>query len=173
MSGPHDSSSLSACQVEIITALGMDKSLVSNKGSRVSLETIWKCYTAITKAISGVGGTDWESGKKPTDSEIIGIYNSKLVFYDQSKVLQHVRHYSDMVEWLERSDADQADETTNFSKQFTLLKTWRGGLYRNSPNLIGRGRRRLLSNLILRKAGNMMMVMNLVVLLLKGFIRSQ
>ena len=90
MSGPHDSSSLSAHQVEIITALDMDKSLVGSKGSRVSLETIWKRYTAITKAISGVGDTNWELGKKPTDSEVIGIYSSKLVFYDQSKVLQHV-----------------------------------------------------------------------------------
>ena len=116
MSGPHDSSSLSARHVEIMTALDMDKSLVSNKGSRVSLETIWKCYIEITKAISRVGDIDWELGKKPTDSEVIGIYSSKSVYYDHSKVLQHVRRHFDMVEWLERSDADQtdqADETTS------------------------------------------------------------
>lgn len=90
----------------------MDQSLISNKGSRVSLETIWKRYTSITKAISIVSSSDWDSGKKPTDSEIIAIYSSKSVFYDQSKVLQHVRIYPEMIEWLERLD-DQADETTS------------------------------------------------------------
>ena len=86
-------------------ALDMDQGLISNKGTRVSLETMWKRYIAITKAISRVGETDWELGKKPTDSEVIGIYGSKSVFYDQAKVLQHVRLYSEMVEWLERPDS--------------------------------------------------------------------
>jgi hypothetical protein len=102
----------SARQLEIMSVLDMDQSLISNKGSRVSLETIWKRYTSITKAISIVSSSDWDSGKKPTDSEIIAIYSSKSVFYDQSKVLQHVRIYPEMIEWLERLD-DQADETTS------------------------------------------------------------
>lgn len=115
-----DGSSLSARQVEIMTALDMDKSLVNNKGSRVSLETIWKRYITILKAISRVGDIDWESGKKPTDSEVIGIYSSKSVFYDQSKVLQHIRRHSDMVEWLERSDADQADQADQADETTSL-----------------------------------------------------
>jgi hypothetical protein len=107
-----------------MTALDMDESLVSDKGSRVSLETTWKRYTTIIKAISMVGETDWESGKKPTDSEVIGIYSSKSVFYDGAKVLQHVRIYSDMVEWLERSDsADDVDETTSLWGYYKAVYT--------------------------------------------------
>lgn len=87
-SKPLDKSS--ARQLEIMSVLDMDQSLISIKGSRVSLETIWKRYTSITKAISIISSSDWDSGKKPTDSEIIAIYSSKSVYYDQSKVLQHV-----------------------------------------------------------------------------------
>jgi hypothetical protein len=94
-----------------MSVLDMDQGLVSIKGSRVSLETIWKRYTVITKAISMVSNTDWEMGKKPTDSEVIGVYGSKSVFYDQLKVLQHVRKYPELIEWLERSE-DQVEETT-------------------------------------------------------------
>lgn len=107
---PFDNSS--ARQLEIISVLDMDQSLINNKGSRVSLETIWKRYTAITKAISMVSSSDWESGRKPTDSEIIAIYSSKSVFYDQSKVLQHVRLFPRMIDWLERLE-DDVDETTS------------------------------------------------------------
>ena len=102
----------SARQLEIISVLDMDQSLINNKGSRVSLETIWKRYTAITKAISMVSSSDWESGRKPTDSEIIAIYSSKSAFYDQSKVLQHVRLFPSMIDWLERLEED-VDETTS------------------------------------------------------------
>jgi hypothetical protein len=109
-SKPLDKSS--ARQLEIMSVLDMDQSLISKKGSRVSLETIWKRYTSITKAISMVSSSDWDSGKKPTDSEIITIYNSKSVFYDQSKVLQHLPVYPEMIDWLERLE-DQVDETTS------------------------------------------------------------
>lgn len=60
-----------------------------------------------------VGDTDWELGKKPTDSEVIAIYSSKSVFYDQAKILQHVPRFPEMVAWLERSNMDQASETTS------------------------------------------------------------
>jgi hypothetical protein len=109
-SKPVDNSS--ARQLEIISVLDMDQSIINNKGTRVSLEIIWKRYTAITKAISMVSGSDWESGRKPTDSEIIAIYSSKSVYYDQSKVLQHVRLFPTMIEWLERLE-DDVDETTS------------------------------------------------------------
>lgn len=127
MSKPLASSSVSSRHVEIMTALDMDQGLVSKRGSRVSLETIWKRYTTITKAISRVGSAYWESGKKPTDSEVIGVYNSKSVFYDQAKVLQHIPVHSEMVEWLERSDsdADNVDDTTSlwgFYKTIYTLK---------------------------------------------------
>ena len=103
----HDSSThhveiSSTRQVEIMTALDMDQGLVGAKGSRTSLETSWKRYTTITKAISNVGGYDWDRGKKPSDGEIIGVYSGKSAFYDQSKVLQHVRLHPNMIEWLER-----------------------------------------------------------------------
>ena len=112
---PLVSSLISARHIEIMTTLDMDQGLVSNKGARVSLETAWKRYTTIIKAISRVGDADWVSGKKPTDSEVIGVYSSKSVFYDQSKVLQHVRLHPEMVEWLEGSDldADRVEETTS------------------------------------------------------------
>ena len=93
-----------------MTALDMDQGLVGIKGSRTSLETSWKRYVTVTKAISKVGDIDWESGTKPTDSEIIGVYTGKSAYYDQTKVLQHVRLHSDMIEWLER---DLDDEMTN------------------------------------------------------------
>ena len=95
-----------------MTALDMDQGLVGLKGSRASLETLWKRYTTIIKAISKVGETDWEVGKKPADGEIIGVYRGKSAFYDQSKVLQYVRLHPEMVEWLERSDLDQEDDPT-------------------------------------------------------------
>jgi hypothetical protein len=92
-----------------MTALDMDEGLVGIKGSRASLETLWKRYTTIIKAISKVGETDWEMGRKPADGEIIGVYGGKSVYYDQTKVLQYVRLHPEMVQWLERSDID-ADE---------------------------------------------------------------
>ena len=93
-----------------MTALDMDQGLVGIKGSRTSLETSWKRYVTVTKAISKVGDIDWESGTKPTDSEIIGVYTGKSAYYDQTKVLQHVRLHSNMIEWLER---DLDDEMMN------------------------------------------------------------
>jgi hypothetical protein len=102
----------------------MDQGLVSEKGSRVSLETTWKRYATIVKAISDAVGIEWESGKKPTDGEVIGIYLSRSVFYDQARVLQHVPCYSRMVTWLERTGSD-VDETTNlwgFYKPVYTLK---------------------------------------------------
>lgn len=52
----------------------------------------------ITKAISITDDIDWESGvKKPSQSEIISVYGGKSTFYEQSKVLQHVKIHSDMV----------------------------------------------------------------------------
>jgi len=120
----HDGSLLSAHHVEIMTTLDMDQGLISNKGSRVSLEITWKRYTTITKAISKVGEADWDLGKKPTNSEVISVYTSKSVFYDQVKVLQHVQNFSEMVEWLERleSDADQ-EETTSLWGYFKMVYT--------------------------------------------------
>ena len=102
----------------------MDQSLVSNKGACVSLETNWKRYITVVKAISKVGNIDWESGKRPTDSEVIVIYTSKSVFYDQSKVFQHVRLYPEMVEWLERSESDEKKTTRlwGFNKATYTLK---------------------------------------------------
>jgi hypothetical protein len=100
------------------------------KGSRASLETIWKRYTTIIKAISMVGETDWERGKKPAESEIIGVYGGKSAYYDQSKVLQFVRFYPEMVEWLERSDLDSEEDPTGlwgfFKKSYILkdLEKW-------------------------------------------------
>ena len=76
----------------------MDQGLIGVKGSRASLEVIWKRYITITRAISKVGEMDWDSGKKPVDSEIISVYGGKSAFYDQLKVLQHVQFYTDMVE---------------------------------------------------------------------------
>ena len=95
-----------------MTVLDMDQGLVGLKGSRASLETIWKRYTTIIKAISKVGDVDWEYGKKPAEGEIIGVYGGKSAFYDQSKVLQYVRRHPEMVEWLERSDLDSEDDPT-------------------------------------------------------------
>ncbi|KAF8799540.1 hypothetical protein BYT27DRAFT_7263843 [Phlegmacium glaucopus] len=121
---PHDSS-LSPRQLKIMTALDMDQGLVGTKGSRSSIETIWKQYVTITKAISKVGDVDWVFGsKKPVDSEIISVYGGRSTFYEQSKVLQHVKLYPDMVEWLEQSNSD-ANATTNlwgFYKPMYTLK---------------------------------------------------
>jgi len=108
-----------------MSALDMDRGLAGNKGSRSSLETIWKRYVTIMKAISQVGDVDWVSGsKKPSDSEIIAVYGGKSTFYEQAKVLQHVKLYPDMVEWLERTDSD-TDSTTDlwgFYKTMYVLK---------------------------------------------------
>ena len=97
-----------------MTALDMDQGLIGMKGSRASLETIWKRYTTIIRAIAMVGEIDWELGKKPAEGEIIGVYGGKSAYYDQSKVLQYVRLHPEMVEWLERSDPDQEDDSTSF-----------------------------------------------------------
>jgi hypothetical protein len=110
-----------------------DEGLVSIKGSHASLETIWKRYTTIIKAISKVGETEWEVGKKPADSEIIGVYGGKSVYYDQSKVLQYVRLHLDMVQWLERSDLDSDDDATGlwgfYKTSYALkdLEKWLSG----------------------------------------------
>jgi hypothetical protein len=105
---------LSDRQIEFMTALDMDKGLVGKKGSSSSLEMIWKRYVAITKANSIAGDIDWASGlKKPSQTEIISVYGGKSTFYEQSKVLQHVKNYPDMKEWLERTESDM-DETTEF-----------------------------------------------------------
>ncbi|KAF8811543.1 hypothetical protein BYT27DRAFT_6441316 [Phlegmacium glaucopus] len=108
-----------------MTALGMDQGLVGNKGSHASLETIWKRYLTIIRATSKVGDVDWVFGsKKPSDSEIISVYSGKSSFYEQAKVLQHVKLYPDMVEWLERTDSD-ISTTTNlwgFYKMMYVLK---------------------------------------------------
>lgn len=113
-----------------MTTLGMDDSLVNKKGSSSSLETIWKRYAAIQKALSEVGDVDWESGvKKPSPSEIVSVYGGRSTFYEQAKVLHEVKTYSNMVEWLERVDTDM-DVTTElwgFHKiMYTLkdLKKW-------------------------------------------------
>jgi hypothetical protein len=113
-----------------MTALDMDEGLVGIKGSRASLETLWKHYTTIIKAISKVGETDWEMGKKPADGEIIGVYGGKSAYYDQTKVLQYVRLHPEMVQWLERSDID-ADEDASalwgyYKTSYTLkdLEKW-------------------------------------------------
>jgi hypothetical protein len=108
-----------------MTTLDMDKGLVGKKGSSSSLETIWKRYVAITKAISVVGDIDWVSGvKKPSQSEIISVYGGKSTFYEQSKVLQRVKNYPNMVEWLERmdSDVDATTELWGFYKMMYLVK---------------------------------------------------
>jgi hypothetical protein len=66
------------------------------------------------KAISIAGDIDWASGvKKPSQMEIISIYSEKSTFYEQSKILQQVKNYPNMKEWLERTESDM-DETTEF-----------------------------------------------------------
>jgi len=132
--------SISARQIEIMTALDMDQGLVGIKGSRASLETIWKRYTTIIKAISKVGETDWEVGKKPADGEIIGVYGGKSAFYDQSKVLQYVRLHPEMVEWLERSDLDVEEEDATglwgyYKTSYALkdLEKWLDGKQKRAP----------------------------------------
>lgn len=116
-----------------MTALDMDQGLVGVKGSRASLETIWKRYTTIIKAISMVNETEWEVGKKPAEGEIIGVYGGKSAYYDQSKVLQFVRLYPEMVEWLERSDLDSEEDPSGlwgfYKKSYILkdLEKWLNG----------------------------------------------
>ena len=117
-----DNSSISACQLELMNALNMDQGLVSAKGSRSSLETMWKRYVTIMKAITKVGELRWASGRKPADSEVIGIYGGKSMFYEQVRVLQRVKLYSAMVEWLERSDLDE-DNTTNLWGYYKMMYT--------------------------------------------------
>lgn len=107
----------------------MDQGLISAKGSRSSIETIWKRYITILRATTRVGELEWAPGKKPSDGEVIGVYGGKSTFYEQAKVLQHVKLYSNMVEWLERSDLD-GDETTDlwgyYKATYTLkdLEKW-------------------------------------------------
>lgn len=115
-----------------MTTLDMDQGLIPIKGSRASLETIWKRYVEITQAISKVSEADWESGKKPVDSEIISVYGGKSQYYGHQKVLKNVQLYPDMIEWLERSDLDldMADKATSlwgyFKASYTLkdLEKW-------------------------------------------------
>jgi hypothetical protein len=112
-----------------MNALDMDQGLLGAKGSRSSLETIWKRYITIIKAITKVGELEWPPGKKPADSEVIAVYGGKSAFYEQVKVLQRVRLYSAMVEWLERSDLDE-DQTADlwgyYKRTYTLkdLEKW-------------------------------------------------
>ena len=65
--------------------------MVGAKGACSSLETIWKCFITITKAIARVGKLEWALGKKPADSEVIAVYGGKSAFYEQGKVLQRVK----------------------------------------------------------------------------------
>jgi hypothetical protein len=117
---------LSIRQAEIMSALDMDQGLVGNKGSRASIQIIWKRYVTIMKAISGVCDVDWGLGKKPSDGEIIGVYWGKSTFYEQVKVLKHVKCHSEMVDWLEGTDLDDdVDQTVDlweFSKAMYTLK---------------------------------------------------
>lgn len=79
----------------------------------------------ITKAISITDDIDWESGvKKPSQSEIISVYGGKSTFYEQSKVLQHVKIHSDMVQWLERTESDMeaTTELWGFYKKTYVVK---------------------------------------------------
>jgi hypothetical protein len=104
-----------------MTSLDMDKGLVGKKGTLSSLEMIWKRFIIITKAISIVGDVDWVSGiKKPSQSEIISVYGGKSTYYEQSKVLQRVKHHPDMIEWLERTDSD-LEATTAFWGFYKVL----------------------------------------------------
>lgn len=103
-------------------ALDMDQGLVGAKGSRASLETIWKRYITIIKATTRVGELEWAPGKKPADSEVISVYGGKSVFYGQVKVLQRVKLHSTMVEWLERSYADE-DTTTDLWGHYKMMYT--------------------------------------------------
>jgi hypothetical protein len=124
-SGSFDLGLLSDRQNEFMTVLDMDKGIVGKKGSPSSLEMMWKRYVAITKAISVVGDVDWASGvKKPSQSEIISVYGGKSTFYEQSKVLQHVKNYPDMVEWLERTESnmDASTELWGFYKAMYVIK---------------------------------------------------
>lgn len=108
-----------------MTILDMDKGLVGKKGSLSSLETIWKRYVTITKAISIMDDVDWESGvKKPSQSEIISVYGAKSTFYEQSKVIQRVKIHSDMVEWLGRTESDMEASTKlwGFYKKTYMVK---------------------------------------------------
>ena len=84
--------SISAHQLEIMNALDMDQGLVGAKGSCSTLEIIWKCYTTIMKTITKVGELKWALEKKPTDSEVIGVYGGKSTFYEQVRVL-HVSNF--------------------------------------------------------------------------------
>ena len=168
--------SISARQNEIMTSLDMDQGLVGMKGSRASLETLWKCYTTIIKAISKVGETDWEVGKKPADGEIIGVYGGKSAFYDQSKVLQYVQLHPEMVEWLERSDLNLDDDATGlwgYYKTTYALKDLEKWLERKGKEVPTD--RKGKSNFAVRRARRVMMVMILLALLplLKKPIRSQ
>lgn len=105
-----------------MNALDMDQGLLGAKGSRASLETIWKRYLTVTKAIARVGDLEWAFGKKPADSEVIAIYSGKSMFYEQANVLKRVPLYSGMVEWLERSDLDE-DETTALWGYYKMMYT--------------------------------------------------
>jgi hypothetical protein len=114
-----------------MNVLDMDRGLVGIKGARSSLQLIWKRYVAVIEAISKVNDVDWVSGKKPADSEIISVYFGKSTFYDQSKVLQHVKLFPDMVEWLERtiSNSDATLKVWGSYKATFILKdleTWIG-----------------------------------------------
>jgi hypothetical protein len=93
-----------------MTKLEMDQGLVGIKGSRPSLEITWHRYLAVMKAISKVGEAEWEAGKKPSDAEIIGVYLGKSAFYDQARVLQHVRLHPDMIMWLGRDVDEDIEE---------------------------------------------------------------
>ena len=178
MTKPHEHSLISARQVEIMTTLDMDQGLVGMKGSRVSLEMIWKRYTTITKAISMVGDTEWELGKRPVDSEIIGVYTGKSAYYDQLKVLQHVHVYPEMVEWLERSELDTAlvqntDHIWGYYKaSYTLkdLEKWLAGKQKEAQS----DRKGKKKETVVRRGRKITMVMlTLLFLTKKEHIRSQ
>ena len=115
----------------------MDQGLVSTKGSRPSLETMWKHYVIIIQAISRVGDVNWASGSKSSDSEIISVYSPKSAYYDQGKVLQHVKCYPDMLEWLERTDSnlDASVKLWGFYKTTYLLKDLENWVHKQCEDL--------------------------------------
>ena len=171
----HEPNLLSACQVEIMTALDIDQGLVGKKGSQTTLEMTWKCYTTITKAISMVGSIEWELGKRSVDSEIIAVYGGKSAYYEQLRILQHVNVYPEMVGWLERSQLEpaQVEDTDHLIKQVICSKTWRNGLHGSRRKESGRGKRRKLSNLVVRRGRKMMVMILALLFLTKEHIRSQ
>ena len=124
----------------------MDQGLISAKGSRSSIETIWKRYITILRAITRVGELEWAVGKKPTDSEVIGVYGGKSTFYEQeffnvsNFIPTWLSGWRDLI-WM----GIMGMKLTTFgviTKCHILLRTWRSGLMGSRGELIGRKGRR-------------------------------